>query len=45
MNCAASDLVQIENAAHWNMNSKRMEAQARWGDILIALGGAEGVLF
>jgi hypothetical protein len=40
-----SDLVKIENAAHWNMASKRMEAQARWGDILIALGGAEGVLF
>lgn len=40
-----SDLVQIENAAHWNMNSKRMEAQARHGDILITLGGGEGVLF
>ena len=40
-----SDRVQIENAAHWNMASKRMEAQARWGDILIALGGSEGVLF
>jgi hypothetical protein len=40
-----SDLVQIENVSHWNMNSKRMEAQARWGDILITLGGGEGVLF
>ncbi|MCG7394232.1 hypothetical protein MHY87_15100 [Microvirga sp. ACRRW] len=40
-----SDLVKIENAAHWNMASKRMEAQAQWGDILIALGGSEGVLF
>ena len=40
-----SALVQIESAAHWNMNSKRMEAQARHGDILIALGGGEGVLF
>ena len=40
-----SDLVKIENAAHWNMASKRMEAQARWGDVLIALGGSEGVLF
>lgn len=40
-----SELVQIESAAHWNMNSKRMEAQARHGDILIALGGGEGVLF
>lgn len=41
----ASDRVQIENVSHWNINSKRMEAQARWGDILITLGGAEGVLF
>lgn len=40
-----SDHVKIENAAHWNMNSKRMEAQARWGDILVALGGSEGVLY
>ena len=40
-----SDLVQIESAAHWNMASKRMEAQARWGDILVAIGGGEGVLF
>lgn len=40
-----SDLVQIENVSQWNMNSKRMEAQARWGDILIVLGGSEGVLF
>ena len=38
-------LVQIENAAQWNMASKRMEAQARAGDILLALGGTEGVLF
>jgi TIR- and PNP-associating SLOG family len=41
----ASDRVQIENVSHWNMNSKRMEAQGRWGDILIILGGSEGVLF
>ncbi len=40
-----SPLVKIENAAHWNMNSKRMEAQARFGDILLALGGTEGVLY
>ena len=40
-----SDLVQIENVSHWNMNSKRMEAQARHGEILIALGGSEGVMF
>jgi hypothetical protein len=41
----SSDRVQIENVSHWNMNSKRMEAQARWGDILIAIGGSEGVLY
>jgi hypothetical protein len=41
----ASDRVQIENVSQWNMNSKRMEAQARWGDILITLGGSEGVQF
>jgi hypothetical protein len=40
-----SDRIQIESAARWNMNSKRMEAQARWGDVLIALGGCEGVHF
>lgn len=27
-----SDRVRIENVSHWNMNSKRMEAQARVGD-------------
>lgn len=41
----ASPLVRIENAAQWNMNSKRMEAQARYGDILVTLGGTEGVLY
>lgn len=41
----SSPLVKIENAAHWNMASKRMEVQARVGDILVALGGTEGVLF
>jgi len=40
-----SDLVKIENAAYWNIASKRMEAQARWGDILVPIGGTEGVLF
>lgn len=38
-----SSAVKIENAAQWNMNAKRMEMQARWGDILIAIGGSEGV--
>lgn len=41
----SSDLIQIENVSHWNMNSKRMEVQARWGDILLTVGGYEGVLF
>ena len=35
--------MKIENAAQWNMNAKRMEMQARWGDILITIGGSEGV--
>jgi hypothetical protein len=37
--------VSTDNAAHWNMNSKRMEIQASRGDILITLGGCEGVLY
>jgi len=41
----ASPQVVIENAAFWNMAAKRMEAQARAGDILITLGGGEGVLY
>lgn len=41
----ASPLVRIESAARWDMNSKRMEAQARYGDILVTLGGTEGVLY
>lgn len=41
----SSALVRIESAARWDMNSKRMEAQARYGDILITLGGTEGVLY
>lgn len=40
-----SPRLRIENAALWNMNSKRMEAQARYGDILVTLGGTEGVLY
>lgn len=40
-----SEHIRIDNASFWNMASKRMEAQAYWGDILIALGGDEGVLF
>lgn len=37
-------LLAIENAGHWNMNSKRLELQALHGDILITFGGDEGVL-
>jgi hypothetical protein len=40
-----SSHVRIESAAHWNMASKRMEIQARSGDVLITVGGGEGVLF
>ena len=40
-----TELVSIDNASHWNMNSKRMEMQALRGDIVITIGGAEGVLF
>jgi hypothetical protein len=41
----ASPNVRIENASQWNMNAKRMETQARYGDILITLGGTEGVVY
>lgn len=37
-------LLVIENAGHWNMNSKRLELQASHGDVLITFGGDEGVL-
>jgi hypothetical protein len=40
-----SDLVYVENANQWDMNAKRMEMQALHGDVLITLGGGEGVLF
>lgn len=40
-----SDKVKIDNASFWNMASKRLETQAYWGDILIPIGGDEGVLF
>ena len=38
-----SNLVYIESAGHWNMNSKRMEIQSKHGDILVVLGGSDGV--
>jgi hypothetical protein len=37
-------LLVVENAGYWNMNSKRLDLQARHGDVLITLGGDEGVL-
>ena len=37
-------LLVVDNAGHWNMNSKRLELQASHGDVLITLGGDEGVL-
>ena len=40
-----SDHVYVENANQWDMNSKRLEMQAVNGDILVTLGGSEGVLF
>ena len=39
-----SQHVVIRNVGHWNMYSKRMEAQAYHGDVLIVLGGKDGVL-
>ena len=38
-------LVFVENAGSWNMASKRMDLQAQQGDVLITLGGDEGVLY
>jgi hypothetical protein len=44
-NLRDSEHVYVENANQWNMNSKRLELQAQHGDILITLGGSEGVVF
>jgi hypothetical protein len=44
-NLRSSDHVYVENANQWNMNSKRMELQALHGDILVTLGGSEGVVY
>lgn len=41
----ASGHVHTVSAAHWNMASKRMDIQALYGDVLIALGGSEGVTY
>lgn len=39
----SSSLLQLVVVGEWNIGSIRREAQARVGDILIALGGSEGV--
>jgi len=41
----APNMMRLESAHRWNMNSKRMDIQAKHGDILITLGGDEGVLY
>ncbi|KAA9012971.1 MULTISPECIES: hypothetical protein [Sphingobium] len=41
---AHTDLVHMESAAQWSMAARRMDIQSRFGDILITLGGDEGVL-
>lgn len=41
----SSDLVEIKNAWFWNMGAKRLELAAQWGDILLTVGGADGVMF
>lgn len=40
-----SDRVEIKNAYFWNMGSKRLELASQWGDILLTVGGADGVMF
>jgi len=41
----AAGMMRLESAHRWNMNSKRMDIQSKHGDILITLGGDEGVLY
>lgn len=41
----APNMMRLESAHRWNMNSKRMDIQSSHGDILITLGGDEGVLY
>ena len=40
-----SNIIHTESAGHWNMNSKRMEIQSKHGDILVVLGGSDGVKY
>lgn len=37
--------VELRNVGHWNMQAKRMDAQAERGDVLVAIGGDDGVLY
>ena len=39
-----ADAVDIHSVGNWNMGAKRLKAQASKGDILLLLGGGEGVL-
>ena len=40
-----SDDVEIRDVGHWDMQAKRMDAQAERGDVLVAIGGGDGVLY
>ena len=40
-----SGQVEFRNVGHWNMSAKRMDAQAARGDVLVAIGGDDGVLY
>lgn len=40
-----SDRVEIKNAYFWNMGAKRLELASQWGDILLTIGGSDGVMF
>ena len=40
-----SDHVETRNVGHWNMQSIRMDAQAERGDVLVVVGGGDGVLY
>ena len=38
------DVVRVHHVGRWNMGAKRREAQASEGDVLLLLGGEDGVL-
>lgn len=37
--------VEIRDVGRWDMQTKRMDAQAERGDVLITIGGGDGVLY